>query len=143
MGNVSIVTNKAFHTVQAVQSHMRDKGQCRMELEGKEEEFEEFYDMEALAAGSPLWEMEEVEGVVLTNVNDDLSVFKVTRVPGYGPELAARGDVVIPSNVLCWPVACLRWRASLSLSVSLSVSVCRWLSVSLAVCLSVCQSVSQ
>ena len=88
-------------------------------------------------------EMEEVEGVVLTNVNDDLSVFKVTRVPGYGPELAARGDVVIPSNVLCWPVACLRWRASLSLSVSLSVSVCRWLSVSLAVCLSVCQSVSQ
>ena len=88
-------------------------------------------------------EVEEVEGVVLTNVNDDLSVFKVTRVPGYGPELAARGDVVIPSNVLCWPVACLRWRASLSLSVSLSVSVCRWLSVSLAVCLSVCQSVSQ
>lgn len=41
------------------QSHMRDKRLCRMELEGHEEEFARFYDMEALAEGSPLWEVEE------------------------------------------------------------------------------------
>ena len=40
---------------------MRDKRLCRIELEGHEEELGEFYDMEALAEGSPLWEVEEFE----------------------------------------------------------------------------------
>ena len=43
------------------QSHMRDKGVCRMELEGHEDEFGRYYDMEALAEGSPLWEEVEVD----------------------------------------------------------------------------------
>ena len=38
VGNVSLVNNKAFHSLEAVQSHMRDKGLCRLELEGNEEE---------------------------------------------------------------------------------------------------------
>ena len=43
---------------------MRDKKACRMELEGHEEEYEPYYDMEALAEKSPLWEwvVEEEEG---------------------------------------------------------------------------------
>ena len=61
VGNVSLVNNKAFHSLEAVQSHMRDKGLCRLELEGHEEELGEFFDMEALAEGSPLWEVEEME----------------------------------------------------------------------------------
>ena len=61
VGNVSLVNNKAFHSLEAVQSHMRDKGLCRLELEGHEEELGEFYDMDSLAEGSPLWEVEEVE----------------------------------------------------------------------------------
>ena len=63
VGNVVITTNKSFHSVEAVQSHMRDKGLCRMELEGHEEEFGDFFDMEALAEGSPLWEVEEWEDI--------------------------------------------------------------------------------
>ena len=63
VGNVVLTTNKPFHTVEAVQSHMRAKGLCRMELEGHEDELGDFFDMEALAEGSPLWEVEEWEDV--------------------------------------------------------------------------------
>ena len=64
VGNVALVTGKQFHTLEAVQAHMRDKGGCRMELEGHEEEYEPYYAMEALAEKSPLWEwvVEEEEG---------------------------------------------------------------------------------
>lgn len=60
IGNVALLTGRQFHSVEAVQAHMRSKGQCRFELEGNEDEFGEYYDMEALAAGSPLWELEAV-----------------------------------------------------------------------------------
>jgi len=59
VGNMALATGKRFHSVEAVQAHMRAKGQCTFALEGNEEEFAPFYDMEAIAAGSPLWEVEE------------------------------------------------------------------------------------
>lgn len=58
IGNVALLSDRQFHSVEAVQAHMRSKQQCRVELEGHEEELGEYYDMEALAAGSPLWEIE-------------------------------------------------------------------------------------
>jgi pre-60S factor REI1 len=58
IGNVALLTDRQFHSVEAVQAHMRSKRQCRVELEGHEDELGEFYDMEALAAGSPLCELE-------------------------------------------------------------------------------------
>ena len=61
VGNVALVSGKQFHSLEAVQAHMRDKGGCRMELEGHEEEYEPYYDMEALAEKSPLWEWVEEE----------------------------------------------------------------------------------
>ena len=61
VGNVAILSGKQFHSLEACQSHMRDKNACRMELEGHEEEYEAFYDMEALALKSPLWEWVEEE----------------------------------------------------------------------------------
>jgi len=56
IGNVALRTGKQFHSAEAVQAHMRAKGQCSFQLEGNEDEFAPFYDLEALAAGSPLWE---------------------------------------------------------------------------------------
>lgn len=35
VGNLALLTDKEFHSVEAAQAHMRDKGQCRFELEGK------------------------------------------------------------------------------------------------------------
>ena len=40
VGNVAIVSGKQLHSLEACQAHMRDKGACRMELEGHEEEYE-------------------------------------------------------------------------------------------------------
>jgi pre-60S factor REI1 len=37
VGNVALVSGKQFHTLEAVQAHMRATGGCRMELEGHEE----------------------------------------------------------------------------------------------------------
>ena len=63
VGNVALLTDKQFHSVEAVQAHMRDKCTCKFEVEGNEDEFENFYDMEALAAQSPLWQLvEESDG---------------------------------------------------------------------------------
>ena len=63
VGNMALLSGKAHHSLEAVQAHMRDKRACRFELEGNEEEYEAFYDLEALAERSPLWEIvEEEEG---------------------------------------------------------------------------------
>ena len=61
VGNVALLSSKQFHSAEAVQAHMRDKGACRIELEGHEEEYEAFYDLEALAEKSPLWQFVEEE----------------------------------------------------------------------------------
>ncbi|KAL1524429.1 hypothetical protein AB1Y20_019324 [Prymnesium parvum] len=61
VGNVALMHDKQFHSVEAVQAHMKSKNQCRFELEGHEEEYGEFYDLEALAERSPLWQYVEVE----------------------------------------------------------------------------------
>ena len=62
VGNVAIVSGKQFHSLEAVQAHMRAvPGACKMELEGHEEEYAPYYDMEALAEKSPLWEWVEEE----------------------------------------------------------------------------------
>lgn len=60
IGNVALASGKHFHSLEAVQAHMRDKNGCRIELEGNEDELGEFYDMEALATGSPLFECVEL-----------------------------------------------------------------------------------
>ncbi|KAL3920406.1 MAG: hypothetical protein SGPRY_005261, partial [Prymnesium sp.] len=79
---VALLSNKQFHSVEAVQAHMKSKSQCRIELEGtpdarctlpppngftpqppapgNEEELGEFYDLEAMAERSPLWQYVEV-----------------------------------------------------------------------------------
>ena len=62
VGNVALVSGRQFHTLEAVQARMRATNGCRMELEGHEEEYADFYDLEALAARSPLWEWVEEEG---------------------------------------------------------------------------------
>jgi len=59
VGNVALATGKRFHSTEAVQAHMRAKGACRISLEGSEDELGPFYDMEAIAAGSPLWEVDD------------------------------------------------------------------------------------
>ena len=92
VGNVSLVNNKAFHSLEAVQSHMRDKGLCRLELEGHEEELGEFYDMDSLAEGSPLWEVEEVE-------EDWEDVDEDEEGEGEGGESSAEGEAA-PSWLL-------------------------------------------
>jgi len=92
VGNVSLVNNKAFHSLEAVQSHMRDKNLCRLELEGHEDELGEFYDMEALAEGSPLWEVEEVE-------EDWEDVDEDEEGEGEGGESSAEGEAA-PSWLL-------------------------------------------
>ena len=61
VANMDLVKEKPFHSVEAVQAHMRDKSLCRFELEGNEDEYEAFYDLDALAAGSPLWDVVEEE----------------------------------------------------------------------------------
>ena len=62
VGNVALVSGKQFHSLEAVQAHMRATGGCRVELEGHEEEYEDYYDLAALAVKSPLWEWVEEEG---------------------------------------------------------------------------------
>eukprot|EP00966_Prymnesium_polylepis_P009148 210787-Prymnesium_polylepis.2 len=42
VGNVALMTDKQLHSVEAVQAHMKDKNQCRFELEGHEEEYGEY-----------------------------------------------------------------------------------------------------
>ena len=59
VGNVALLSGKQFHSLEAVQGHMRDRRECRMELEGHEEEYAAWYDLEALALKSPLWEWVE------------------------------------------------------------------------------------
>lgn len=59
IGNVTLVTGRQFHSVEAVQAHMRAKCECRVSLEGCEDELGEFYDLQSLAAASPLWDLEE------------------------------------------------------------------------------------
>eukprot|EP00322_Chrysochromulina_rotalis_P001520 CAMPEP_0115882078 /NCGR_PEP_ID=MMETSP0287-20121206/28799_1 /TAXON_ID=412157 /ORGANISM="Chrysochromulina rotalis, Strain UIO044" /LENGTH=541 /DNA_ID=CAMNT_0003338105 /DNA_START=69 /DNA_END=1694 /DNA_ORIENTATION=+ len=61
VGNVALLSGKQFHSLEAVQGHMRDRRECRMELEGHEEEYEAWYDLHALANKSPLWEWVEEE----------------------------------------------------------------------------------
>ena len=36
VGNVALLSGKQFHSLEAVQAHMRAKGQCRFELEDNE-----------------------------------------------------------------------------------------------------------
>jgi len=60
VGNVALSTDRQFHSTEAVQAHMKSKTECRVSLEGNEDELGEYYNMEALAAGSPLWEVEPV-----------------------------------------------------------------------------------
>ena len=38
VGNVALVSGKQFHSLEACQAHMRDRRECRMELEGHEDE---------------------------------------------------------------------------------------------------------
>ena len=71
VGNVALVTGKQFHSLDACQAHMRDSGGCRIELEGHEEEYEDYYDMVALAEKSPLWEWVEVEAGSDDDDDDD------------------------------------------------------------------------
>ncbi len=59
VGNEALRSGKQFHSTEAVQAHMRDKGQCSLELEGNEEELGAFYDLASLAEESPLWNLDD------------------------------------------------------------------------------------
>lgn len=61
VGNVALISGKQHHSLEAVQAHMRDRHECRIELEGHEDEYGAWYDLEALAAKSPLWTWVEEE----------------------------------------------------------------------------------
>mmetsp|Transcript_19870 Transcript_19870/g.58652 ORF Transcript_19870/g.58652 Transcript_19870/m.58652 type:complete len:401 (+) Transcript_19870:56-1258(+) len=61
VGCTALVEGKQFHSWQAVQHHMVDKGTTRFELEHNEDEFAPFYDLRALARDSPNWHELEVE----------------------------------------------------------------------------------
>mmetsp|Transcript_2450 Transcript_2450/g.6972 ORF Transcript_2450/g.6972 Transcript_2450/m.6972 type:complete len:355 (-) Transcript_2450:293-1357(-) len=61
IGCVALVEGKQFHSWQAAQGHMRDKNSQRFNLEGCEDEYAGFYDLQALARDSPDWHEVEVE----------------------------------------------------------------------------------
>jgi pre-60S factor REI1 len=71
VGCVCMWCNKAFHSLGAVQAHMRDKAHCKMNLEGCEEEYQDFYDVELMSKTRGLlpddeddaWDTEEEEEV--------------------------------------------------------------------------------
>ena len=66
IGCVCLWCNKAFHSLGAVQSHMRAKSHCKINLEGCEEEFQDFYDVDLTRFSSPNddeWDTEEEEEV--------------------------------------------------------------------------------
>lgn len=48
VGNYSIWNNKQFSSADACKQHMRDTGTCTMLWEGNMDEYEEFYDFNAL-----------------------------------------------------------------------------------------------
>jgi len=91
IGCFALQDGKQFHSVEAVQAHMRDKGACRFDLEGHEEEFADFYDLEALAAESPLW----VEAEVGEEDGEEAEVAIVYRPPVAQAEASGEGSSLV------------------------------------------------
>jgi hypothetical protein len=68
IGCVCLWCNKAFHSLGAVQGHMRAKSHCKINLEGCEEEFQDFYDVDLTRFSAPNdnddeWDTEEEDEV--------------------------------------------------------------------------------
>ena len=87
IGCVCLWCNKSFHSFGAVQSHMRAKSHCKINLEGCEEEFQDFYNVDLTSKSAPNdddgWDTEEEEEV------DDMQ-----DVEGLDDEDKANGKVV-------------------------------------------------
>jgi pre-60S factor REI1 len=68
IGCVCLWCNKSFHSLGAVQAHMRSKSHCKINLEGCEEEYQDFYEVDLLSKSAPVdgeddWDTEEEEEV--------------------------------------------------------------------------------
>jgi len=61
---------------------MHAKGQCRFELEGNEDEYAEFYDLEALTERSPLWQLVEVAEEDIESDGEEEDTKMYTAVEG-------------------------------------------------------------
>lgn len=91
IGCVCLWCNKAFHSLGAVQAHMKSKSHCKMNLEGCEEEYQDFYDVDLLSKSAPNdddgWDTEEEEEV--DNMED---------VEGLEDEESANRGSVVPTQ---------------------------------------------
>ena len=62
VGNVCLWCNKSFNSMEGVQKHMIDKSHCKVQLEGNEDEFQDFYDI-SLHGEEDEWETDSEEEV--------------------------------------------------------------------------------
>ena len=68
IGCVCLWCNKAFSSLDSVQAHMRAKSHCKINFEGCEEEYQDFYEVDLLSKSAPVeadddWETDEEEEV--------------------------------------------------------------------------------
>jgi len=86
VGNVCLHCNgkgKAFWTLEAVQTHMRDVSHCKLLYEGNEEEYQEFYDFST--------DYDTKNEVVTTETENEESIKSNVKVSESGCELIFTG----------------------------------------------------
>ena len=96
IGCVCLWCNKAFHSLGAVQAHMRAKSHCKMNLEGCEEEYQDFYDLDLMSMAPPSengddgWDTEEEEEV---DDMEEIEGLEVEDEASRGPAVPTQGKL--------------------------------------------------